>query len=85
MKILGKCYPTGGIIVRSSNSRKNPINNHTSFSEFVSLYSLFLWGVVSGRRGKILVADLRLSVPHPMKDGGPCFNQRRQHQNHQDI
>ena len=85
MKILGKCYPTGGSIVRSSDSRKNPINNHTSFSEFVSLYSLFLWGVVSGRRGKILVADLRLSVPHLTKGGGPCFNQRRQHQNHQDI
>lgn len=85
MKILGQCYPMGGVIVRSSNSRKNPINNHTSFSELISLHSLFLWGVVLGRRGIILVADLRLSVPHLMKGGDPCFNQRRQHQNHRDV
>ena len=85
MKILGPCYPMGGVIVRSSNSTKNPINNHTSFSELFSLCSLFLGGVVSGRRGIIPVTELRLSVPHPVKGGNPCFKQRRQHQNHQDI
>lgn len=75
----------GGIIVRSSNSTKNPINNHTSFSELFSLGSLFLGGVVSGRRGIIPVAEHRLSVAHPMKGGNPYFKQRRQHQNHWDI
>lgn len=99
VKILGKYYPIGGMIVGVIVTQRILLTTPVVFfflfvclfcffffKQF-SLHSFLFWDefLGSSRGGEVTTAEVSLSVPHSMKSGNHCFKQKRQHQSHINI